>query len=97
MTKLFRALSPIHGIGLFAGEYIPPNSVICKAFHKNNNCTCTISENGKYVNHSICPNTTLKQLDQEYYLVSTFPIYQGMEIFANYYNTPECIDKPDNF
>lgn len=89
--------SPIHGIGLFAGQTIPPYTYILMGFTEYDNDNCYVYENARYINHSICPNTMIIEKNRNYYVVSIYKIQKGEEILSNYYETPPCIMKPYHF
>jgi len=94
--RLYKALSPRHGFGLFADQFIPKHSFICHVIKISQDGNCHVNNVGKLINHSILPNTYLMTNDNtHFYLVSERDIYQGTEITANYFNTPDCIMKPD--
>lgn len=93
--KLYRARSPIHGIGLFAGENIQVNDNVLLAFTQINHDNCVVFFNAGYINHSIEPNTKLMRIGRDYYLYATRPIHRGTEITCNYFDTPHCINKPE--
>lgn len=97
--RVYKRLSSRHGYGLFAGQFIPKNTPIILAFTQNQYGDCQVTDNGKLINHSIKPNTYLHKVKHEYhndyYIISSQDIYNGNEITSNYYDTPDCIIKPD--
>lgn len=94
--KLYKALSSRHGFGLFTDQFIPEHSFICHVIDRSDHRNCHVNNIGKLINHSILPNTYLMTKDNKrFYLISAKDIYRGTEITANYFNTPDCIMKPD--
>lgn len=86
---VYTALSPIHGRGLFANQYFPYGTILFKA----SDLKGTVTNYGRWVNHSLHPNVILHAEQDGYYVVTIMPIFQGQEIVANYRHTPECLEK----
>ena len=75
--------SPIHGLGLFATCDITANTVIYLAFSEAED-SYTQTETGRYQNHSINANATVKHENNSIICVSLQPINKGTEITVNY-------------
>jgi SET domain-containing protein len=91
-NTLFIAKSKIHGFGLFASKYFHENDIIVPNCINNN--TQKISYFGKYINHSLNPNTTLWYENNMYHVIAIKTINPYEEILADYNFTPYFINKP---
>ena len=82
--------SKIHGVGIYAKEYIRKNQVIDLAIDGNKKITLF----GSKLNHSWKPNANLYKINDMYYIVAEMAIQPFTEITVNYTNTPDFIKKP---
>ena len=91
--------SSIEGMGVFAAYDIPSNRKIGIGFYER------LSSNGKkygivdqnfgaYINHCKNSNTYLKKELDVWWVMSARNIFKGEEVTANYWKTPEYIEKP---
>lgn len=91
--------SSIQGKGVFAEYDIPANRKIGIGFYErikpNGTLYGKVDENfGAYINHCQNSNTYLKKELDIWWIVSARNIFKGEEITANYWNTPDYIEKP---
>ncbi|MGH6736374.1 MAG: SET domain-containing protein [Methyloceanibacter sp.] len=112
LISTYVAQSPIEGLGVFAGEYVPRGSLIWKLnpkfdifVHETEIGTLPAhmkgfiarytyphlemqgyrvldADNGRFMNHSLAPNTDFRIFDTGYALVD---IAEGEEITCNYH------------
>jgi hypothetical protein len=87
--SFFTALSPIAGRGIFANHYFPLGSILFKVINNDK----SVTNLGRFVNHSWDPNVFLHKLPDGWYAIAKIPIYQGKEILGNYNWTPMGIEK----
>ncbi len=91
--------SSIEGMGVFAAYDIPSNRKIGIAFYERLNPDGTkfgiVDQNfGAYINHCKRSNTYLKKELDIWWVMSARNIFTGEEITANYWKTPNYIEKP---
>ena len=91
--------SNIEGKGVFAAYDIIPHTKIGIGFYErlshDGKKYGIINENfGAYINHCKNSNTYLRKELDIWWIVSARNIFKGEEVTANYWDTPDYIDKP---
>ena len=91
--------SSIEGMGVFAAYDIPSNRKIGIGFYERLKPDGTrfgiVDQNfGAYINHCKKSNTYLKKELDVWWVMSARNIFKGEEVTANYWDTPDYIEKP---